>query len=554
MIRKLNFNSDERGVSEVLGAILVFGILVTLLGIIQTQAIPAANEEVEFNHNQEVQSDLTELQESVSQVVRDGDRQSVSVSLGTTYPTRLFFFNPPNPSGAIRSTDTQTAEIVAQGGNLESPEGQVNARIQNPNAPGNRFELSFELRSLVYEPNYNEYRDPPSVVSEYGVMYLNSSDSPVVIENRPVVDGATISLVSTAGEFDRSSTATRSFGVDAAPAPTTTVPIQHSNPGADRDIVLTLPTRLEQEQWDSIVSGPNADANVDPTANEVVIELDSGTASNPIVYELEVPRYEVDNSAPDPSRTYVATDAGSSKRVPPGEGVEVTAEVRDEYNNPIPGEPVTFEITRTGTTVFSQQVRADENGRATVQIGPSQFNDGDDLDINADRVSDPDLGKTQTTLQVGDPAGPVFLTSSSIDRDNDEITLDLRNDGTVDIGIDEIQLESAVQSLPSGVNASSDCTSGTSLDCPTVEEGPEEIRRVSAFGETDTSVVAEDGGEPQPVNLGGNQISAGATETVTLEMNPSSINNGDAAVLIHVKVFFQGGYVETYSVSFAEST
>ena len=563
MIQKLNFDSDERGVSEVLGAILVFGVVVVLLGIIQTQAIPAANEQVEFNHNQEVQGDLAQLQESVSEVVRDGNRQSVSVSLGATYPTRLFFFNPPNPSGTVRSTDAQTAEIVAQSSSsdvIQSPEGQVDARIDNVNTAG---ELSFELRSLVYEPNYNEYRDPPSVVSEYGVMYLNSSDSSVVIENRPVVDGTTISLVSTAGEFDRSSTATRSFGVDAAPAPTTTIPIQHSNPGPGPNnyIELTLPTRLGQEQWDSIVSGQSnvRGATVNPTpvgpaANEVVIELDSGTASNPIVYELEVPRYEVDNSAPDPSRTYVATDAGSSKRVPPGEGVKVTAEVRDEYNNPIPGEPVTFEITRTGTTVFSQQVRADENGRATVQIGPSQFNDGDDLDINADRVSDPDLGKTQTTLQVGDPAGPVFLTSSSIDRDNDEITLDLRNDGTVDIGIDEIQLESAVQSLPSGVNASSDCTSGTSLDCPTVEEGPEEIRRVSAFGETDTSVVAEDGGEPQPVNLGGNQISAGATETVTLEMNPSSINNGDAAVLIHVKVFFQGGYVETYSVSFAEPT
>ena len=58
MIQKLNFDSDERGVSEVLGAILVFGILVVLLATIQTQAIPAANEQVEFNHNQEVQSDL----------------------------------------------------------------------------------------------------------------------------------------------------------------------------------------------------------------------------------------------------------------------------------------------------------------------------------------------------------------------------------------------------------------------------------------------------------------------------------------------------------------
>ena len=551
MIRKLNFNSDERGVSEVIGAILVFGILVTLLGIIQTQAIPAANEQVEFNHNQEVQSDLTQLQESVSQVVRDGDRQSVSVSLGTTYPTRLFFFNPPNPSGAIRSTDAQTAEIVAQGGNLESPEGQVNERIQNPSAPGNPFELSFELRSLVYEPNYNEYRNPPSVVSEYGIMYLSSRDSPVVIENRPVVDGTTISLVSTAGEFDRSSTATRSFGVDAAPAPTTTVPIRHDNPGAG-SIVLTLPTGLEQEQWDSIVSGQSnvISANVNPTANEVVIELESGTSSNPIEYELKVPRYEVDNSAPNPNPTYVATDAGSSKRVPPGEGIEVTAEVRDEYNNPIPGELVTFDAP--GFT-NPKQVRADENGRATVQIGPSEFSNGDDLTVTANSLGAPPLGQTQVELRVGDPAGPVVLMDSSIDRGNDEITLNLRNNGTVDVGINEIQLESAVQSLPGGISQSDDCLSGTALECPTVEEGPEEIQFVDAFsGSSTLSNAADEGEEPRTVISSGT-LGVGTSADLTLEFNPDSINDDDAAVMIQVKVFFDGGNVETYDVAFAES-
>ena len=547
MIRKLNFDSDERGVSEVLGAILVFGILVALLGIIQTQAIPAANQEAEFNHNQEVQSDLTQLQESVSQVVRDGNRRSVSVSLGTTYPARLLFFNPPNPSGTIRSTDVQPAEIEAQSGDIQSPEGQVDARIQNVNPGGG---LRFELRSLVYEPNYNEYRDPPSVVSEYGVMYLSSSDSPVVIENRPVVDGTTISLVSTAGEFDRSSTATRSFGVDAAPAPTTTVPIRHGSPSAG-NIVLTLPTGLEQEQWDSIVSGQSnvISANVDPAANEVEIELESGTSSDPIEYELKVPRYEVDNSAPNPNPTYVATDAGSSKRVPPGEDIEVTAEVRDEYNNPIPGELVRFEIPSSG---FSQQVRADENGRATVQIGPSQFTDGDDLVVTADSLGPTTLGQTRTTLQVVNPAGPVVLTSSSIDRNADEITLNLRNDGTVTVGIDEIQLESAVQSLPSGVSQEDDCLSGTGLECPTVEEGPEQIAFVNDFGGSRTGVAANDGEGPEPVRTG-DTLAAGTSASLTFEFDPGSINDNDAAVMIRVKIFFFQGNVETYDIAFADS-
>ncbi|PSQ39627.1 hypothetical protein BRD07_08555 [Halobacteriales archaeon QS_9_68_42] len=560
MIEKLEFSSDERGVSEVMGAILVFGILIVLLGIIQTQAVPAQNQEVEFKHNQEVQGDFAELQQSVSESVRDGNRRSVSFSLGASYPSRLLFINPPDPSGAVRSTDAQTAEFVAQGGDIQSPEGQVDERIQNVNTPG---ELSFELRSLVYEPNYNEYQNPPSLVSEYGVMYLNSSDSSVVVEDRAVVDGTTISLVSTAGDFDRSSAATRPLGVDAAPAPTTTVPIQHGTPGPNNFIELTLPTRLGQEQWDSIVSGQSnvVDANVDATANEVTLELRSQDGSgNPIEYELEVPRYEVDNSAPSPSPTYVTFSGGSTKSITPGQPVEVSAEVRDRFNNPIPGQEVEFELVSSGAT---ETVTSDAQGIATAEFPSPPAGSTTTVNVDAASISDPTLGQSSVSVVVvgGNPTGPtaIVVTDTSIDRSNDEVELDLRNDGPQPTEINRIQLEYAVQSLPSGIDTAPDpttdsnCASGTTLDCPTVEREPEEIREVSAFGVTDT-VQAEDGGEPQPVNLGGNQISAGATETVTLKMNPSSINDDDAAVLIHVKVFFQGGYVETYDLAFAERT
>ena len=552
MIRKLNFDSDERGVSEVIGAILVFGILVVLLGIIQTQAIPAANEQVEFNHNQEVQSDLTQLQESVSQVVRDGNRQSVSVSLGTTYPTRLFFFNPPNPSGTIRSTERRSAVIEGDTADIQSSNGDVNERIQNVNTGG---DLNFEFRSLQYEPVYNEYRNPPTIVNEYGILYLDSGDDQVLMNEGSVVDGREVSLVSTAGELDLSSSGSRSLSVEAAPAPSKTVPIEHASPGPGNTIDITLPTGLGQSQWDEILAGQVNDVVVDSTANKVTISLPSVDASgNPIEYQVEAPRFEVDNSAPNPTPTYVTFSGDGTKSVTSGQSVEVNAEVRDRFNNPIPEEEVTFELVDpSGTVVDTETVTSDAQGVATAEF--SSPPDGSTVTIDATSILDPTLGESSVSIVVGSPIGPVVVAGTDISREDDEVELDLRNDGIQPTEINRIQLESAVQSLPSGVDTDTDsCTGGTSLDCPTVEEGPEEIRRVSAFGETDTSVVAEDGEEPQPVNLGGNQISAGATETVTLEMNPSSINDGDAAVLIHVKVFFQGGYVETYSVSFAEST
>ena len=94
---------DDRAVSEVIGSILVFGLLVALLAIVQTQAVPNANAEIEVKHSQSVQGDIADLQSAISRTGTFGGTESVTVETGMTYPSRLVLFNPPSVQGTLAS-------------------------------------------------------------------------------------------------------------------------------------------------------------------------------------------------------------------------------------------------------------------------------------------------------------------------------------------------------------------------------------------------------------------------------------------------------------------
>ncbi|MEF8806803.1 hypothetical protein [Natronomonas sp.] len=138
----------------------MFGVLIALLAVMQTQAIPAANEQVEYNHHLEVQSDLVGFHEASSSVARTGDPQTVNVQMGTTYPSRLLFFNPGNPSGEIRTTERRTASIQ----NVRATD-DVTRKYIDGSITGLR------TKRLEYRPNYNEYQNAPTTVVEYGGVY-----------------------------------------------------------------------------------------------------------------------------------------------------------------------------------------------------------------------------------------------------------------------------------------------------------------------------------------------------------------------------------------------
>ena len=83
----------DQGVSEVIGFILVFGLLVIAFIVYQGIVVPDQNHQAEFQHNQQVQRQLQDLRNAIVTTAATGSGQAVSVTLGATYPRRTIAQN-----------------------------------------------------------------------------------------------------------------------------------------------------------------------------------------------------------------------------------------------------------------------------------------------------------------------------------------------------------------------------------------------------------------------------------------------------------------------------
>ena len=67
-MRKLKlakFKGDEKAVSEVIGTILIFTLLIAFVGLLQVYSVPVWNEEIEFAHYNIIFNDVLELKKMI---------------------------------------------------------------------------------------------------------------------------------------------------------------------------------------------------------------------------------------------------------------------------------------------------------------------------------------------------------------------------------------------------------------------------------------------------------------------------------------------------------
>jgi len=355
------FNADERGVSEVVGAILVFGVVVALLAIIQAQAIPAANKVVEYNHNQEVQGDVIDLQEAASRSGALGTAESVKIQAGTTYPSRLFFFNPSSPSGIIKTKGGPPTGQNVVLRNMLAQDDEVRQYI-NGDPIGD-----LETKRFVYEPNYNEYRNPPNTTLEYGVLYNQYDNGENVIVNEgSVVRGNQITLTFFGGDLSTGQSGSLSLEALPASAPARTVSVQ---PAGGNDIEIKLPTKLSADTWENdILDGEANVLRVESVTGEdaVVLVLD-GTQDT---YDLRMSVVGIGPNSPNPASEYMLSRDGSLVRTGQSTSALVTLEVRDKYNNPVADEDIELNLDGQGS-LAQTTVTTNRQGQATVQYQPA---------------------------------------------------------------------------------------------------------------------------------------------------------------------------------------
>jgi FlaG/FlaF family flagellin (archaellin) len=413
------FTADERGVSEVVGAILVFALVVALLGIIQSQAVPNQNQEVEVQHSVDVQGDMVKYHQIASQVATSGNEQSVAIETGTGYPARLLFFNPPRVQGTLETSESREAKIK----NIQSTEGEVDDYISGDQ----NGQLALDSRTMLYRGNYNEYQNPPVIKYEYGILYNEYEDASVVANPGTIIDGTDINLLFLAGEYAKTSSTTQSVGVQPVSAPARTVPIESDGSG---NLNITLQSDLPVEQWkEAYDSQYIIDITRYQNPNTVEIQLDDSET-----YDLRMSQIALKKDVEEPKGYYIVPTGDGTTSVTEGETTNVKFEVRDEYNNPVSNVPVVVESPPGTSVTQTPPPTTNTDGKITVPISPDssgtqtatayiQGGPGQSKVDGCDDPSNPDKDErcqADFTLQVTDlsinPGSGVRLDEAYIDQ------------------------------------------------------------------------------------------------------------------------------------------
>ena len=422
----------DRAVTEVLGAILVFALLVLLIALIQLNAVPAANQQVEFEHNQRVQGDLQSFQTVLSRTASTGADGTVSVEAGTGYPQRFFLFNPPRATGTV---------ALADGGTVT---------VNNANASGETRDylggdaVQFESRTLTYRPNYNEYRGAPTTVYENGVLYNQFDDDRRVVQERgALVNGRTISLVALQGEYSTGSSAPITVGMTPISAPAQEVTVT-DDPSRTDPISVTVPTDLSGDEWEELLADESYVTTVQENANGTV----SIFFAEDETYTLRMAAVGVGSGFDtDTEPEYIVDVDGNGETVPEGGSQRIVAEVRDQYNNPVSG--VTVENTtnladasvrlvnndRTdseGRIALDYRAPTDVDGTANATVTVSFDGNGSERQRARFRLSVLDVdgsGTVTTPTSGGNPINPANVVISEADLVGGQCNT--RNDGCV---------------------------------------------------------------------------------------------------------------------------
>jgi len=354
-VPRRSLREDARGVSPVIGAVLMVAVAMLLLSVLQTTAIPALNAQHEFQHNQELQTDLVELETTVDRVAATGTGETAPVDLGLRYPPRLLFLNPPPVSGTLRTTTP----------------GEVT--VSNARATGETGDYwdgtprRFATTTVVYSPAYNEYGAAPTTVYEPWAVYNRQDDGTIPLTETDLVDGRRISLVALEGQYSASRAGT--VGVNAGPrsAPVREVTVRNGT----APITLTVPTGLRNDTWTGLLEAELAGNGGRITALSCAAEPpDPCGELTPGTYDLRLGGVALGSGSAERTATYLTDVEGNATAVPESGRQRLVVEARDGFDNPVSGVAVTAALGDDPGTVERVTPTTASDGRAAFLYRP----------------------------------------------------------------------------------------------------------------------------------------------------------------------------------------
>lgn len=408
----MDMRDDDRGQAVQLGAVLLFGILIVGMAMYQVTVIPQQNEGVEYESYLDATTDMTRLRSDLLVSSTRGYQASTVVETGTTYPTRVLFVNPPPATGTLSTSANQSIRL--------SNAVALPMEADNTQLIWNGSTHDYPTKAAVFSPSYNRLHAQPVVVSGVAA-YRTTDEGPIPLTGQTLIVGNRITIYTIAGDVSRTALRT-TVTTEPVSVATTTVTIAGENTDGDtarEDFSLTFETITNATLWNRTSVAQNIRKN--PNVNSVT-PVDSDTVritfDGSRVFQLRIARVELREegdveTVPDPGPAYLIKSEGPGEPIKASQTVELTTEVRDEYNNPVAGEVVRYETT-DGTFVLAsdgtpstRNVTTHARGHATVTFAPDRRSIPNDpvtvtakIDTNNDDdYSDP--GESTTwTIQV----------------------------------------------------------------------------------------------------------------------------------------------------------
>lgn len=354
----------NRGVSELIGFVIVVGLVIMLLAILQTVVVPIWDSNVEADHSQQVQADMVSFHGDVVSTATDGGTRAAPITLGARYGGGGVLLRPPPVTGTISTTE---GELRLEGVDVRSADRQAGA---SPNPEQAVFgDWAESTRLFAYTPDYSQ-RDGPTTRYEHTTLFEDHGGE-TLRRGGSVVDGRTIRLVALSGDFNRGSASRVNLAVSEESVSTRTVPL---GPGSGS---ITLSTTRSAEFWeDELADSPATLDSVDEDAGTVTVGL--AETEDDRNYRLQLASVHLGDGEPEsPEVAYVFVRD-------PVVGVDEPArvEARDRFGNPVPNADLSPFVTGCDDGE-SRSTRTDDDGQLRLscsQPGTFTFFEGQDVE------------------------------------------------------------------------------------------------------------------------------------------------------------------------------
>lgn len=217
----MQFGDDERAQAIQIGAVLLFGILIIFLSMYQAFVVPTQNEEIDFNHHLEVERDMVELRGEILQSKTTGEDRFATVRLGTEYPSRILFRNPPDPAGTLATTANRSIEVLDENGQ----------ELELVETDENRF--------IEFRPQYSMFTQAGPIRYENTVLYQQFPGINATITEQRLIRENRVSIIPLHREFQASGRQT----VSVEPIPGVLEREEVADP------TVRLGTGLSEDDW-----------------------------------------------------------------------------------------------------------------------------------------------------------------------------------------------------------------------------------------------------------------------------------------------------------------